>query len=306
MYMGSGGGGSAGKVSWPSYLQDVHHSWLNDTDTDFLDTSITAAMNASFDDNPYLGETAYNPTTELATAWSEVSDLKSTIESLNYIEDYESAVAQAITSAEVLNSEEFIVADVNAYSAILEDQLNAETLPAFQAGMLNISAINTSAFAIGESIMRGFKSRDVAKYSSELRYRLHLQRNEFVRTSISEMLQVLLTRADLWARLAQLSVEAKRVHIVAQKEYLAEQLTIDVNEARWELDTFQYGANLLGSISGGVVPSQKGPSQAQSAIGGATSGAAAGALVGAQIGGSAGIYGAAIGAVVGAGAALLA
>ena len=69
-------------------------------------------------------------------------------------------------------------ADVDAFSAILEADLNQLTLPRFKAGMLNIGAVVTSAFVIGESLLRAEKLRQVSQFTAELRYKLFMQADE--------------------------------------------------------------------------------------------------------------------------------
>ena len=99
--------------------------------------------------------------------------------------------------------------------------------------------------------------------------------------------------------------------IVAKKEENETEMKIDESDALWDLEVFQYGANLLAGIGGGTSnPNTKQPSMAQSVIGGAMSGAAAGGMMGSAIGGSvmgmgAGPFGMIAGGVLGAASALL-
>jgi hypothetical protein len=83
-----------------------------------------------------------------------------------------------------------------------------------------------------------------------------------------------------------------------------EQATTDMEHLdkcyRWDLENYQYGANMLGAISGGTVGVAGGKTnKVASALGGALSGAAAGAVIS---GGNP--VGAAIGGIVGLGASL--
>ena len=86
-----------------------------------------------------------------------------------------------------------------------------------------------------------------------------------------------------------------------KKEELDEQLDIDDKAYKWGPELYQYGANVLSSISGSAVSTQKGPSKLQSGLGGALSGAAAGAMLGGMKGSIGGPLGAGIGAIVGLG-----
>jgi hypothetical protein len=305
--MGGSGGGSAGQTSWPDYLQDAHEQWLNNAGTDTLTLSVVDAMNAAHGDSPYLGVLAYDPDADIALMGAAVNNYAAHIGTLGTTTTHDEIFEAAKNRLDGISDESRIAEEVSSYSAILEDQLINETLPAFKAGMLNIGAVNSSSFAIGEAIIRGFKDRDVAKFAAEIQLKSHLQTKELIVRETLEGLQHLRGITSARHSLATLATEVRRLVIVAKKEELTEQLEIDAHDRTWDLEVYQYGANLIASISGGIGPKgPKGPSKATSAIGGALSGAAAGATVGlAAAGGTFGtsvIIGAVAGAAIGAGA----
>lgn len=102
--------------------------------------------------------------------------------------------------------------------------------------------------------------------------------------------------ADAVHQQTRLSIEAKRMAIVAFKEEAAENLRIDSKDALWDVEVFQGAANVMASVAGGTVTTPEEPKDTGSALGGALSGAASGAMVGSQINPG---WGTAIGAVVG-------
>lgn len=100
-------------------------------------------------------------------------------------------------------------------------------------------------------------------------------------------------------------MEHGRMIVVARIEKEGMEADFDEKWRRWDLENYQYAANMLAAIgSGTVAPGAKQPNKVQSALGGALSGAAAGAMVGAQMGSGGGPIGAGIGAVLGIGASL--
>ena len=108
-----------------------------------------------------------------------------------------------------------------------------------------------------------------------------------------------LTQKYTWEEsYVKIVIEAYRIKMVAKKEENAEDISIDEADAKWDLEVFQHGANVLAGIGGGVSGTDKRPSLAQSVIGGAMSGAAAGAMVG-------GPTGAIVGGILGAASGLL-
>ena len=266
--MGSsgGGGGGAGEVSYPAYMSDFLEDMIG---AGAITTGMVATINAAqLGDSPYATVTAYDPDTEL----DEMTDS---------IDDFAALIAATLVDAAVDNV-------VTEYSTDLGDRLTAEVLPRFRAGMRDINAVVSSAFALGQAIIEASQARQVAGFSS------------------AAHLKVIDLRLDYQKALTHYVVEANRIKIVAKKEETDTQLEIDEADASWDLEVFQHGANLLASIGGGVAQSQKKKKNAAaSAIGGAMTGAAAGAMVGASYGSGGGPYGAAIGAVLGAAAGLL-
>lgn len=285
---GGGGGGGSGKVSYPAYMETWHSTWLDNTGT-----AMTTAQAA----NPWTGETAYDPDTELAVAWCAICALNTVVDAMDHRVDWNAAMMQAETTVDALISDSYITADSDAYNTILTDQLDDVDLPKFKAGMSDINAVMSSAFVVGQSVMYAYKERNVAKYTADLRVKLCDLRNKMIVGSASEMIKALIQEVEFKKAVAHMTVEEKRIHIVAKDEEASEQLSIDENDALWDLDTFQYGANMLAAIGGGTnltSSGQKKPSKAQSALGGALSGAAAGAMVP-----GAGAVGAAVGGVIG-------
>jgi len=128
-------------------------------------------------------------------------------------------------------------------------------------------------------------------------------RTEFERLYLMGTEQMINFTAQKYAWLgnyAQMSVESNRIKIVAKSEQAARDAEIDENDALWDLEVFQYGANLLAAPAGGtaVTRSKASGSSGASVLGGAMAGAAAGSMV--MPG-----WGTAIGAVVGGAAAYL-
>ena len=229
-----------------------------------------------------------------------------------------------ISDAEIVN-------DVAAFADQLDDEILTKVLPRFEAGMRDINAVVSSAFVIGRAIIEGMRDKDVAKHSSALRLNatnLNLEsdmKKEELRSLATrnyladqiakkstvlqgdeQILKVLLSKYAWKESYTKFAIEANRMKIVAKKEETDGNLELSESVATWDLELFQYGANLLASIgSGTMVPKEKKKNLAASAIGGGLTGAAAGAMYGASSSSITGPVGAAIGTIIGAGAGLL-
>lgn len=269
---GGSGGGSSGKVDYPEYMKTQHETWLT-----ALNTDITTARAG---DSPYTTAAAYDPTVPLAAMDTAVCAFNTVVDALNNESDWNSAMTQAKTTIDALISDTYINADVDAFADKLDDQVDNITIPKFQRGMQDINAVQTSAFALGEALIYGMRDRDVAKYTSDLRLKSSLMRNELIAKGASEMLQALLTRADLEKAVAHYTLEYNRMYIVAKKDQIDQDYEYDELDAKWDLEMFQYGGNMLAAIAGAAT-SQGTPerSHTASAIGGALSGAAAGTAI---------------------------
>ena len=79
-----------------------------------------------------------------------------------------------------LADESEVNASTDAQRAIVSEQLMADILPRFQAGMRDINAVQSSAFVIGQAIIEGMGQRDVAKFDADLRYKAFLQRDNLL------------------------------------------------------------------------------------------------------------------------------
>ena len=290
-----GGGGGSGAVDYPDYMKTVHQDWLEGAASSRLTTeNITAVMASAIGASPFSGEVAYDPDTELDKADTALAGFNTVIDALSHNTDWATTIAAVIAAidASVITTS-YINEDVAEYAEVLDDQVESQTLPRFEAGMSDINAVISSSFTLGRAVIEGFRNRDVAKHASGLRLQLSAQRNDMTVKSTASVLYMLMERVKFEGMYAQLMSDAKRIRVIAQKEQVDQDLAIAEADARWDLEVFQYGANVLAGIGGGTTQTAPaGMSKGQSAL----SGAAAGAAMGAQSGTWMGVG---IGAVVG-------
>jgi hypothetical protein len=293
---------ASGKVEFPAHMQTVHADWLDDTGTDDITTSVTKAMTNAIATSPYTSKTSYDPDTALDNMDDAVVTFAALISAIDFDADWGAAIEYAETKIDALIDDSFINAAVNAQSDYLDDELDNKILPKFRGGMRDVNAVMSSAFVIGESVIMAMKVRDVAKFRSDLSGKLELSRNEMIINAAEGILRMNVAKAELQKTVAHYTIEANRLRIVATKEQTDTTIALAVGDGKWDLELYQYGANVMASISGAaVIPSSsssKGPTTAQSAIGGALAGAAIGSELFGKTGG-------AVGAGVGLGLGLL-
>jgi len=287
---GASSGGSSGKVDYPEYMKTIHETWLGD-----MATFITAATDGA---SPFAAMTAYDPATRVAAADTAICAFNTVVDALDHDADWEAAVDSVVAKADAaVFDDTYIDADVAAFAALADDQITDNILPAFQTGMRDVNAVYSSAFVMGEAHIYAMRDRDVAKYTSELKLKLNHQRIEFIRSSVDTLISTLMKRVEFEQAVAHYTVETNRLGIIAFKEQDEQDLNIADIDARWDMDVYQYGANLLAGIGGGSASpgGQAQMSKTQSALAGAMAGASTGAAVGGPYAG----YTAAAGAVIG-------
>lgn len=299
--MGSSGGGASGKVSHSAYLETCHNDWLDHTGVDTIEKSITEVMDSAIGSSPWTGKFAYNPDVAIADYEAGVTAFAALLAGLSDITDWNAFYANAALTIDGVGDAN-IAADVAAYADVLDDDIAARVLPRFRRGMQDINAVVSSAFPIGEAIIEAFQARDVAKYAATLRSALGDKRLQ----AVDQMMNMMARRIGWEESYVRLLVESKRIKIVAKKEQTDQDAVIDDADAKWDLEVFQYGGNLMASIGGGTaIPNMAKKNVGMSTIGGGISGAVSGASIGASYGSSGGYIGAAVGAVVGAAAGFL-
>jgi len=317
--MGSGGS-SSGKVDYPDYMKDFHGNILNHAGTESVNLSVAQVINATMAYNPWVLASAYDPDNDISAYEAVIAGFKGILSGISDTADWAALLIQAKASIGPVGgiTEAIIVADVAAFANQLDDEIVTKVLPRFRGGMRDINAVVSSSFVVGQSVIEGFRDREVAKHASGLRlsaaYKnadIELEVERLYLTGSSQMLQLMLQRISWEESYMRVLTESKRIKIVAKKEETDVNIHIDERNGLWNIETFQHGGNLLSSIGGAsVVTGGKGQSTASSVIGGGMSGAAAGGMVGGAIaGGQAGsvvpVYGTIIGAVLGAAAGYL-
>ena len=244
---GGSSGGSSGEVDYPTYAKEAHAQLMYGAGEDGysameITTPMDDAVNTAISGNPYVDLVPYDPSTRITEMEDAVADLDSYITS------------------------------IDAAGGEIETEVDNQ-LAAFDAGMRDINAVNSSAFAIGKQI-------------------------------VASKLPLVLLQQKLQAKhdLAHLSVESRRVMIVANKEFIDVDNEYQSKHVTWNLEMLQKGGNILASIQGvSTISKGEEPNQMRSVIGGAISGAAAGAMYGSV----AGLPGALVGGVLGAAAGFL-
>jgi len=263
----SGGGGASGAVSHSAYLEQIHTKWLDAANTDTINKSVTKAMDDAIGNSPWTGLSAYDPAADIASYEAVIAAFQVLLSGLSDTVDWAALYAQAdLTLAGP--AEAALLTDAAAFGVILDADLNTKILPRFRRGMQDINAVVSSAFVLGQSVIEGFRDRELAKYLSALR----LDTNAKKMAATDMMVQMAGRRITWNEEYVKMFIEASRIKLVAKKEQTDKDATIDEADAKWDLGVFQFGGNLMAAIGGGTaIPYMPGTNTAASVLGGTLS-----------------------------------
>lgn len=301
--MGSGGGGSSGKVAYPAYLENIHSSFLNDTGSDNLDYSLVDLLNDAYATNPYedsslsvysgralIDNSGAQSMTTVASAVAATLALIASFDPYDYYSEKLPLIATAI-DAELLD-DAIITAASTAFSAVLEPDIAAEKAK-YDADMVLLGSSMSSAYTLGKSFIDARKAEKVELYDADLRAKMYLQRNDAIRVTAMTMLERQLQHIQLSKDIYGFAVEGVKLKILNEREYTEQNMSYLGKKGTWRFEAMQNGFNAIASIGGGTASANTPKMSATQAT---VSGAFSGAAMGNQIYPG---YGAAVGAIVG-------
>lgn len=274
-----GGGGSTALSSLVPYQQNTHYALLggginptyastgpdlpDDTSVlpggviDFLDTALTAA-------NPYTGTAAYDPTTDLAGIQTELDTYKASIAALNPLTDLTSYLAAALTHVDTLISSTHVDDEVDAFET-KTDPAFARTVNRLTGPMFDNNAGNSSAFTIGMAVLERGRFTEIAEHRARLNTLKQQERMQLTPQIISELSNSLTRKLEGQRAVYGMQHELARNRIVANREFLAEELDLDYKELTHDLELFGYGQTALASGFGAAMR-PNGPSKASTQL----------------------------------------
>ncbi len=280
----------------PAYLSSAHTTQIG-----YLDVAIIAAV------NPYTGLAAYDPDTDIAAMAADVVAFEDYAGQVDWETMYPRIYVVAVGLVDsYINSDTYISARTSAHAALLDTDLASKVYPKFEAGMRDINAITTSAFAIGRAILSLDRNDKVDRFTADVELQAMRDRNTMITQVASELLRIFLQRVEFQRAIAAIGLDFGRLKIAAKADQATEDKSIEADEAKWGMAKYQYMANMLAALNGGTSSSGMATSEGSKTsriLGGALSGASAGAMIGAAITGGSqegSGYGAILGGLAGA------
>jgi len=281
-----GGGGSSGQVGFPTYMEDIHHNWLDgytgfDPSYGSIDLSMIEAMNNALGNSPYVSATAYDPDTDLDAMDTAIEAFNTVVDAIAVEDDYATYSDAVQTQVDSVISTTYIDAEIAAYGAVLDAEYD-DDLAKLQSGARDIGVSMSSGFTIAGADLLAKKERALTEFGSKLYVELERHRNDMITQGVQLVFQAHLQRVQFEGDVARMTADANRIRIVAKGEQTREDYGYDEKDGKWDAEVFQYAANLMAAPSGGTAlpgDTSHRMSTGQSVLSGAMSGAAIGTMI---------------------------
>lgn len=238
----SGGGGGSGKISFPSYMETWHSTWLDNV-AGYMTTAITG-------NSPYVTALAYDPDTDLAAMDTAITAFNTVVDALDPTVDYVtiSDVVKNQVDASMVDTTH-IDNQIAAYASVLDagyDNVVAE----LQSVSRDNGVVMTSSFAIAQGDLYARRERNLTEFGRKLYVEAERQRNVAIAQGIGSIFQATIQRAQFESDVARLVADTKRMRVIAKGEETRENYEYSELNAKWDLEMTTYGTGMLGAIGG--------------------------------------------------------
>lgn len=251
-----GGGIDTSNVTSESTLDDIGV-------IDYLNDALAGG-------NPYSTAFAYDPEDDLEDIQDAVDTFRSYVTALVPETDYITYITAGLSEVDTnFVPTTHINDEVDAFETASADQF-ARSVNRFTSGMSDINAVNSSAFIIGMAQMERGREAQLNDYRAKLGTQKEGIRASLAAQFADQMVRMFSMRLEAERAAAQMQEVASKSNIIANKEYLAEDLELDYKDVTFDLDLFKHGGNILAS-GFGAAQHQVGPSKASSQLSAAIS-----------------------------------
>lgn len=285
-------GNSTSTMHYAEFWENALSDMLNHSGEDSIDKSVYQAINDALGGSPYGGGVFLDPAVGYFGSGYGLGDFPSLFDMYGKFMagvDVHTLWEQTYAG---LTSSPAVGGVIAAEGNRLSDDYEQVQYPRLHAGLRDIGAVHSSAFAMGRALLEFSRSRNLEDFSAKTQLAL-----------LDTSTKMWGPHLD-WNRAVVESYHALQQGFQSnQREANSQNMEFAAKDGLWDLSLYEYGRAVLGAISGADGTSENPlaePSQVQKSVAGAASGAAiGGALAGASSGTVSGPVGIAIGAVLG-------
>jgi hypothetical protein len=266
-----GGGGSSNPYTWTEIR---YAPYIEARHSDFLNTVYSARVRA-ISNSPFAGYTDIEVDNAFFGAGYTISSFPSLYDMYGKFMaglDIEALWTQEYN--DTINSP-VVNALIAAEGDLIDDEIETTSLPRLQTGMRDMNAVMSSSFVVGKSLIEDTRTKTIAKFSADLKYRLVPIAQERWNTHLNWNKLVIGTYAEIMKLYFSAKTDVDEInYAMAAKNTL------------WPFTVLDFERAAVGALQGSTTSKQDvaGASTASRVLSGALSGAAMGAQVGASIG----------------------
>ena len=266
-----GGGGSSSPYTWTEiryapYIEARHSDFLN---------SVYSARVGAISNSPFSAYTDIEVDDAFFGAGYTISSFPSLydmygkfmagldIEAL-WTQEYNDTIDSPVVSSLIA-----------AEGDLIDDEIEQTSLPRLQTGMRDLNAVMSSSFVVGKSLIEDTRTKMVAKFSADLKYKLIPIAQERWSTHLNWNKLVVGTYAEIM-----------KLYFSAKTDVDEINYSMAAKNTLWPFTVLDFERAAVGALQGSTTSKQDvaGASTASRVLSGALTGAAMGAQVGAAIG----------------------
>ena len=229
------GGGSSSSdtnstVRFAPYIESIHQTFLN-MEQSYVNNVVSVSPYSDWSDIDI--DSGFFGTGYLISSFPSLYDMYGKFMAGLDVETlWDQIFAGTVNSA---NVDDVVAAE----SALMQDDIDTNSMPKFQTGMRDIGAVMSSSYIVGKSIIYDAKAKALSKFDAELRYKLlpiaeqrweaHLKWNQSVVNMYGDMMKLYIS--------AILDVQEKNYSMKAKNSL-------------WPFTVMDYERAALGALTG--------------------------------------------------------
>jgi hypothetical protein len=275
--MGTQNAATSLAATYPNYIAKTHAMWMmGATNVDpttlapvgegSIEPNIISLVNDAVYNNPYSAAYTYDPTEMLEHSQETLDALLTKINAIATTSDYATlmGVVDSALATYGIDPTASLSAQAEAYENDLESEHNARMSAAISPAF-SYNVATTSNYVMGIMLAMQANNRDVNSYIAKLKYNLGAQYNQQLMQAVADLLRLKFTELEFDKAGAALSIDFDRNVIIANREYLQQDLEYDVGEVNWPIEQIKDATSILSAMSGVPMVSKQ-PSKIQTAL----------------------------------------
>lgn len=268
--MGGGGGGSAPAYTW----SEIRYApYIEARHSDFL-LSVYSARIGAISNSPFANYTDIEVDNAFFGAGYTISSFPSLYDM--YGKFMAGLDIEALWTQEYNDTiDSSVVNDlIAAEGALIDDEIETTSIPRLQTGMRDLNSVMSSSFVVGKSLIEDTRTKMVAKFSADLKYRL-----------IPVAQSRWQTHLDWNKQVVSIYAEVMKLYFSAKTDIDEVNYAMAAKNILWPFTVLDFERAALGALQGATNSKTDvaGASTASRVLSGALSGAAMGAMVGGAI-----------------------